>query len=70
MTSKIAIGIIGSRDLFGKIPFKDQVELVKKEILKISPNSDCVLLSGGSSWADFIAVVLRNFNEMYYIKIK
>jgi hypothetical protein len=56
----VNIGIIGSRDLSGKISFKDQVEMVKKEVLKLSPNGDCVLISGGSSWSDFIAVVLKN----------
>ncbi len=54
------IAIIGSRDLSGSVSFKDMVEMTKKEILKLCPKGDCELVSGGSSWADFIAVVLRN----------
>lgn len=56
----IRIAIIGSRDLSGSISFEDQVEIVKQQVLKLCPNGNCILVSGGSSWADFIAVILRN----------
>lgn len=58
MSSKISI--IGSRDLHCSITFKDMVDMTKKEILKLVPDGNCELISGGSSWADFIAVVLKN----------
>lgn len=53
--SEIKIAIIGSRDLQNTLPFEELVERVKKEI---ESHKNVILISGGSSWADFIAVYL------------
>ena len=58
MLDKIAI--IGSRDLSHR-SFFELVDLVKKELnLDEHTTGDKTLISGGSSWADFIAVFLKS----------
>jgi hypothetical protein len=54
------IAIIGSRDLSkSSKTFQELVELVEKTI-KENHSGPYNIMSGGSSWADFIAVVLKD----------